>query len=132
MGPVGKHRSWILLSVSAASPASIRMLRLTPIRRYRDEARTHHARVTTVSASRLKPPSGAARHHRGMRRATVRTSVGTNPTGPPPRARWPPHQVLRRYFRMWTRLLLSLALGAALIACTPAGGSSPAATVQPS
>jgi hypothetical protein len=32
---------------------------------------------------------------------------------------------------MWTRLLLSLALGAALIACTPAGGSSPAATVQP-
>lgn len=33
---------------------------------------------------------------------------------------------------MWTRLLLSLALGAALIACTPAGGSSPAATVQPS
>jgi hypothetical protein len=33
---------------------------------------------------------------------------------------------------MWTRLLLALALGAALIACTPAGGSSPAATVQPS
>ena len=33
---------------------------------------------------------------------------------------------------MWTRLFLSLALGAALIACTPAGGSSPAATVQPS
>jgi hypothetical protein len=33
---------------------------------------------------------------------------------------------------MWTRLLLSLALGAALIACTPAGGSSPAATVEPS
>ncbi len=32
---------------------------------------------------------------------------------------------------MWTRLLISLALGAALIACTPAGGSSPAATVQP-
>ena len=33
---------------------------------------------------------------------------------------------------MWTRLLLALALGAALIACTPAGGSSPAATVEPS
>ena len=33
---------------------------------------------------------------------------------------------------MWNRLLLALALGAALIACTPAGGSSPAATVQPS
>lgn len=33
---------------------------------------------------------------------------------------------------MWTRLLLALTLGAALIACTPAGGSSPAATVQPS
>ena len=33
---------------------------------------------------------------------------------------------------MWTRLLLALALGAALIACTPAGGSSPAAPVQPS
>ena len=33
---------------------------------------------------------------------------------------------------MRTRLLLALALGAALIACTPAGGSSPAATVQPS
>ncbi len=32
---------------------------------------------------------------------------------------------------MLTRLLLALALGAALIACTPAGGSSPAATVQP-
>lgn len=33
---------------------------------------------------------------------------------------------------MLTRLFLSLALGAAVIACTPAGGSSPAATVQPS
>ena len=33
---------------------------------------------------------------------------------------------------MWTRLLVALALGAALIACTPAGGSSPAATVEPS
>ena len=33
---------------------------------------------------------------------------------------------------MRTRLLLALALGAALIACTPAGGSSPAATVEPS
>jgi hypothetical protein len=33
---------------------------------------------------------------------------------------------------MLTRLLAALALGAALIACTPAGGSSPAATVQPS
>ena len=32
---------------------------------------------------------------------------------------------------MLTRLLAALALGAALIACTPAGGSSPAATVQP-
>jgi hypothetical protein len=32
---------------------------------------------------------------------------------------------------MLTRLLLALALGAALIACTPAGGSSPAATIQP-
>jgi hypothetical protein len=33
---------------------------------------------------------------------------------------------------MLTRLLLALTLGAALIACTPAGGASPAATVQPS
>lgn len=33
---------------------------------------------------------------------------------------------------MLKRLLLSVALGAALIACTPAGGSSPAATIQPS
>jgi hypothetical protein len=33
---------------------------------------------------------------------------------------------------MWTRLVLALALGAALIACTPAGGSSPAAPAQPS
>ena len=33
---------------------------------------------------------------------------------------------------MLTRLLAALALGAALIACTPAGSSSPAATVQPS
>ena len=33
---------------------------------------------------------------------------------------------------MWTRLLLALALGAVLFACTPAGGSSPAATVEPS
>ena len=32
---------------------------------------------------------------------------------------------------MLKRLLLSVALGAALIACTPAGGSSPAATVAP-
>lgn len=33
---------------------------------------------------------------------------------------------------MLKRLLLALAMGAALIACTPAGGSSPAATVAPS
>lgn len=32
---------------------------------------------------------------------------------------------------MLKRLLLSVALGAALIACTPAGGSSPAATTDP-
>jgi hypothetical protein len=33
---------------------------------------------------------------------------------------------------MFKRLLLAVALGAALFACTPAGGSSPAATVAPS
>lgn len=32
---------------------------------------------------------------------------------------------------MLKRLIFAVALGAALIACTPAGGSSPAATVQP-
>jgi len=32
---------------------------------------------------------------------------------------------------MFKRLLLAVALVAALIACTPAGGSSPAATVGP-
>ena len=59
-------------------PASIRMLTPTPIRRYRGEAPTHHARMTTVSASRLKPQPGAARHHRGPGRPRVRTSVGTH------------------------------------------------------
>jgi hypothetical protein len=62
------------------------MLGLTAIRRYRGEARTHHARVTTVSASRLQPPAGAPRHHRGPRSSRVGTSVALTGRSATPRA----------------------------------------------
>ena len=63
---------------SAASTAPICMLTLAPIRRYRDEAPTHHACMSTVSASRLKPLPGAARHRRAPGRPRVRAPVGTH------------------------------------------------------
>jgi len=63
---------------SAASTAPICMLTLAPIRRHRDEAPTHHACMSTVSASRLKPLPGAARHRRAPGRPRVRAPVGTH------------------------------------------------------